>query len=107
MFKKFFGGMQNGKPPDRKTMAKWLCGNWDARQVQNLLQGLQVAFLEQMDAERIVERHASANDLSGDGGELIKGKIIRMMTGPAPGYVEKPLRHRNLPSLKKFMMRLG
>jgi tetratricopeptide (TPR) repeat protein len=91
VFKNFFGGMQQNKPPDRKTVAKWLCGNWDARQVHNLLLGSNAAFLEQMDAERIVERHASASDLNGDGSEFIKGKILKMMSGPAPGYVEKPL----------------
>lgn len=91
MFKIFFGGMSQSKPPDRKTIAKWFYGNWDARKVQNLLHGSMAAFLEQMDTEHIVERHASASDLSGSGGEFIKGKILKMMSGPAPGYVEKPL----------------
>ena len=47
--------------------------------------------LTALNKEQLVEKSACPGDLSGEGAGLIKGKIIRLMTGPAPGYQEKPL----------------
>ena len=90
-FKNLFGGLRQSKPPDRKTIENWFYGNWDAQNIQNLLHGSMAALLEQIDADQIVERHASASDLNSNGGELIKGKVLKMLSGPAPGYIEKTL----------------
>lgn len=89
MFKALFGGSSSG-PPDKKTLSKWF-GYRDVRYAQNALQAFTVTFLEALDKEHLVERSATASDVSGDGADFIKGKIIRLMSGPAPGHKELPL----------------
>lgn len=88
MFKGLFGGSTS--PPDKKTLSKWF-GYRDVRYAQNALRAFTATFLDALDEERLVERNASPGDLTGEGAELIKGKIIRLITGPAPGYQERPL----------------
>ena len=88
MFKSLFGG--SSRPPDKKTLSRWF-GYRDVRYAQNALQAFTATFLDRLNEEQLVERSASPGDLSGEGAGLIKGKIIRLMTGPAPGYQERPL----------------
>ena len=58
---------------------------------ERALHGFTIAFLETFDESGVVERNASAEDLSGNGAALIKGKVIRLMLGEAPGLKEMPL----------------
>lgn len=92
MFKKLFSVKHQDEVPDKRTLARWLClGNSNPRRVQNLVRSSVTAFLELLDQDGIVEREASASDLEGNGGDYIKSKVIKSMSGPAPGYVGMPL----------------
>ena len=86
--KRLFGGSSG--PPDKKKLSRWF-GYRDVHFAQNALRSFSKVFFDQLGEEQLVEKNASVSDLSGDGAGFIKGKIIRLMTGPAPGYEEKPL----------------
>jgi tetratricopeptide (TPR) repeat protein len=92
MFKKLFGTKRQDEVPDKRTLTKWLfLGDSNPRRVQDLLRSFLTAFLEMLDRDGIVERRASAIDLEGNGADYIKSKVVKLMSGPAPGHVEMPL----------------
>ncbi len=88
MFK--WGKKRSAQLPDKKALSRWL-GFGSVRDAERALHGFTAAFLETLDESGAVERNASAEDLSGNGADLIKGKVIRLMLGEAPGLKEVPL----------------
>ena len=89
MFKKLFGG---GFKLDRTNLAKFLLGT-DLRQAARYHQGFAAVLLEQLDESRIIEENTPAEDLTGDGADLIKGSVMQLLQGGPErlGFTKKEL----------------